>query len=65
MDSAQGDYVGMLRRLAALRAPVDRYFDEVMVMAEDARLRANRLALLGSLRALFLHVADISLLPTP
>lgn len=62
--SASRDYVGALKRLAELRAPVDRYFDGVMVMAEDARLRANRLALLGGLRGLFLRVADISLLPT-
>jgi glycyl-tRNA synthetase beta chain len=57
------DYVGLLKRLAALREPVDRYFNEVMVMADDAKVRANRLALLGSLRSLFLRVADISLLP--
>ncbi len=57
------DYVGLLKRLADLREPVDRYFTEVMVMADDARVRANRLALLASLRSLFLRVADISLLP--
>jgi glycyl-tRNA synthetase beta chain len=57
------DYVGWLTRLARLREPVDRYFDAVMVMTEDAALRANRLALLGRLRNLFLRVADISLLP--
>jgi glycyl-tRNA synthetase beta chain len=55
-------YVEMLRTLATLRAPVDRYFDEVMVMAEDAAKRHNRLALLAGLRRMFLHVADISLL---
>ena len=43
-----------------LREPVDRFFDDVMVMADDAAVRANRLALLGALRALFLDVADIS-----
>jgi len=58
------DYVGLLKRLAALRDPVDRYFDGVMVMAENAAIRANRLNLLGRLRALFLRVADISLLPS-
>ncbi len=57
------DYVGFLKRLARLREPVDRYFDAVMVMVEDPALRANRLALLGQLQALFLRVADISLLP--
>ena len=57
------DYVGLLKRLASLRGPVDVYFDSVMVMADDAAVRANRLALLGRLRNLFLRVADISLLP--
>lgn len=56
------DYVGLLRRLAALRGAVDRYFDEVMVMAEDPAVRRNRLAVLGRLRALFLRVADVALL---
>ncbi len=60
---AQGNrYVDMLRTLAALRAPVDAFFDQVMVMAEDAATRRNRVALLAGLRRLFLHVADISLL---
>ncbi|HEV7489644.1 MAG TPA: glycine--tRNA ligase subunit beta, partial [Rhodanobacteraceae bacterium] len=62
---AERDYVGLLKRLAALRAPIDRYFDSVMVMVEDAPKRANRLGLLGRLRGLFLKVADISLLPSP
>ncbi|HEY6545577.1 MAG TPA: glycine--tRNA ligase subunit beta, partial [Dokdonella sp.] len=60
---AARDYVGLLTRLARLREPVDRYFDAVMVMADDEAVRANRLALLGRLRNLFLQVADISLLP--
>ena len=55
-------YVDMLRALAALRAPVDAFFDKVMVMAEDAAKRHNRVALLAGLRRLFLQVADISLL---
>jgi len=58
------DYVGLLKRLAALREPVDRYFDDVMVMVDDAATRANRLRLLGRLRGLFLRVADISVLPS-
>ncbi len=58
------DYVGLLKRLAALREPVDRFFDAVMVMADDPAKRANRLNLLGRLRGLFLRVADISLLPS-
>jgi glycyl-tRNA synthetase beta chain len=57
------DYVALLQRLAQLREPVDRYFDSVMIMVDDAALRANRLALLARLRGLFLRVADISLLP--
>ena len=55
-----GDYTKALTELAELRAPVDRFFDDVMVMADDEALRNNRLALLGELRALFLEVADIS-----
>ncbi len=55
-----GDYAPALQRLAGLREPVDAFFDAVMVMAEDARLRANRLALLKRLQDLFLRVADLS-----
>ncbi|MEP6881762.1 MAG: glycine--tRNA ligase subunit beta [Dokdonella sp.] len=61
---AESDYVGLLQRLAQLRDPVDRYFDNVMVMADDENVRRNRLILLGRLRAMFLRVADISLLPS-
>lgn len=57
---AQRDYSGTLSALASLREPVDAFFDGVMVMADDAALRNNRLALLAQLRALFLQVADIS-----
>ena len=57
---AERDYTRVLQELAALRQPVDRFFDDVMVMADDAEVRENRLALLGALRALFLDVADIS-----
>ena len=49
-----------LRRLASLKTPLDQFFDSVMVMAEDPKIRANRLALLGQLQALFLHVADLA-----
>lgn len=59
---ADRQYTKALESLAELREPVDRFFDEVMVMAEDPALRANRLALLHQLRQLFLEVADISLL---
>lgn len=69
MQSAQNDvgplvrkraYAAALQRLAELRTPVDAFFDDVMVMADDEAVRANRLALLGELRALFLDIADIS-----
>ena len=53
-------YAEVLNTLADLREPVDRFFDDVMVMADDERVRDNRLALLSELRALFLDVADIS-----
>lgn len=53
-------YAEALNTLADLRDPVDRFFDDVLVMAEDEAVRNNRLALLGELRALFLDVADIS-----
>ncbi len=53
-------YTETLRSLASLREPVDLFFDNVMVMADDEALKNNRLALLGKLRALFLDVADIS-----
>lgn len=60
---ARREYASALSHLATLREDVDRFFDSVMVMAEDADLRANRLALLLRLRALFLQVADLSRLP--
>ena len=59
---AAGDYAGVLRELAGLRATVDTFFDKVLVNCEDARLRANRFALLARLREAFLGVADISVL---
>jgi glycyl-tRNA synthetase beta chain len=56
---ARRDYVAALERLAALRTPVDAFFDGTMVMVDDDALRANRLALLRSLRSAFLGIADI------
>ena len=53
-------YTEALCALAALRDPIDRYFDSVMVMVDDPPLRHNRLALLNALSDLFLRVADIS-----
>ena len=57
---AARQYTEALSALAGLRGPVDKFFDDVMVMADNARIRDNRLALLGELRGLFLDVADIS-----
>jgi glycyl-tRNA synthetase beta chain len=63
-DTAQalrrGDYADVLARLAQLQVPVDAFFDGVMVNADDARVRANRLALLGQLSMQFGAIADIS-----
>ena len=59
---AQGDYTAVLDKLANLRVPVDSFFDNVMVNAEDPVLRQNRLAILNTLQGLFLQVADISVL---
>lgn len=56
------DYTAALTQLAALRAPIDHFFDHVMVMADDETLKANRLKLLAALNALFTAVADISVL---
>ena len=53
-------YAEVLTALAALREPVDTFFDDVLVMVDDKAVKSNRLALLGELRALFLDVADIS-----
>lgn len=58
----RGEYTEALACLAGLRAPIDAFFDGVMVNAEDQALRNNRLNLLKTLRDLFLQVADISLL---
>ncbi|EOC1324128.1 glycine--tRNA ligase subunit beta [Cronobacter dublinensis] len=59
---AEGRYQEALVELAQLREPVDEFFDKVMVNADDAQVRINRLTLLSKLRELFLQVADISLL---
>jgi len=56
----QGDYTGSLQALAVLKTPVDAFFDDVMVNAEDAALRANRLGLLASLHLAMNRVADLS-----
>jgi len=58
--SVDGGYESRLRSLSSLRGPVDRFFDDVLVMAEDPRLRANRLGLLSQALSLFYRIADIS-----
>ena len=57
---AAGDYTSSLQALAALREPVDAFFDSVMVNSEDLALRANRLALLAQLHTAMNQVADLS-----
>jgi glycyl-tRNA synthetase beta chain len=59
-----GEYTASLRELAALKAPVDAFFDQVMVNADDPLLRANRLALLSHLHRSMNRVADLSRLAT-
>jgi glycyl-tRNA synthetase beta chain len=59
---AERDYAGALSRLAQLQAPVDAFFDGVMVMTEDPALRANRIALLARIKARFDAIAEIALL---
>ncbi|WP_442775438.1 glycine--tRNA ligase subunit beta [Sphaerotilus montanus] len=56
----QGEYAASLQALAALKAPVDAFFDDVMVNAEDPALRANRLGLLKTLHGAMNRVADLS-----
>ena len=60
LSARDGSYEDRLRALAELRAPVDRFFDDVLVMAEDEKLRANRLGLLHQTVSLFYRIADIS-----
>jgi len=60
---AERSYEAALRKLATLRPHVDAFFDQVMVMADNPAVRANRLALLAALERLFLETADLSRLP--
>lgn len=57
---ASGDYDSAVRELLKLRKPIDTFFDEVMVMADDPKLKEARLGLLGEIRNLFMRVADFS-----
>ena len=57
---AEGDFIAAIEKMAALRPTVDAFFDQVMVMAEDEALRANRLALLATIKGAFDRIADLS-----
>jgi glycyl-tRNA synthetase beta chain len=60
LAALDGGYEARLRSLAGLRGPVDRFFDDVLVMADDPRIRSNRLGLLSEALSLFYRIADIS-----
>jgi glycyl-tRNA synthetase beta chain len=57
---AEHDYLSALTRIATLKGAVDDFFDKVMVMAEDERIRTNRLALLQEIKGLFRDIADFA-----
>jgi len=57
---AAGSWLDALTEIATLRGPVDAFFDRVMVMAEDQRVRSNRLALLTAIARMFGQIADFS-----
>jgi glycyl-tRNA synthetase beta chain len=57
---ASGEYLAFLQGLSALKGPIDKFFDDVMVMAEDPAVRANRLALLNQIAAEFGKLAQFS-----
>ncbi len=61
---AEKDFTAALNRLAALRSPVDAFFDSVMVMDNDEKIRLNRLSLLSAISALFHQIADFSKIVT-
>ena len=58
-EDLEQDYKAKCLTLAALQSTIDAYFDEVMVMAEEPAIRANRLATLQKMRTLFLDIADL------
>ena len=60
----QGDLDNALGAIAGLRDPVDAFFDDVMVMADEDDVRCNRLALLASISAIFGQIADFSQIST-
>jgi glycyl-tRNA synthetase beta chain len=61
---AIGDYSSSLAELAALKEPVDRFFESVLVMAKDEKVKLNRLSLLEEISALFHEIADFSYIST-
>jgi len=58
--AAKGNYEGAFLALASMRKPIDQFFDDVLVMAEDAAIRQNRLLLLRQIHELFMRLADVS-----
>jgi glycyl-tRNA synthetase beta chain len=62
--ASQGDYSGVFGELARLRGPVDAFFETVLVMADDEKVRFNRLSLLEEISTLFHDVADFSRIVT-
>ncbi len=63
-DLETRDYAGALERLLSLKAPIDQYFNDVLVMDKDETVRNNRLAFLHTLAGLFLRIGDLSLIAT-
>ena len=61
---SERNYPLALKELAALRNPVDKFFDSVMVMAPEESIRANRLSLLGNIAGLFFRIGDFSKITT-
>jgi len=61
---AQKDYPAALKVLSSLRQPVDEFFEGVMVMAEDEKIKNNRLSLLSSISQLFFKIGDFSKIST-
>jgi glycyl-tRNA synthetase beta chain len=61
-EAERSDYVGVFRALGFLRQPIDRFFDDVLVMAEDEKIRNNRLALCWQISQLFRRLADFTLI---
>ncbi|MFC3122020.1 glycine--tRNA ligase subunit beta [Agaribacter flavus] len=61
-DTGSIDYADLLVKLSSLEAPLSNFFDKVMIMADDEKVKANRIAIVANVRLAFLSVADISLI---